>query len=57
VLRSRAASNVEQALTRPEPIQIADLREEASTEINEITMHAGYLARLVAPLIRDGAAS
>jgi GAF domain-containing protein len=44
--------NVEQALTRPEPIQIADLREEASTEINEITMHAGYLARLVAPLIR-----
>jgi GAF domain-containing protein len=44
--------NVEQALTRPEPIQIADLREEASTEINEITMRAGYLARLVAPLIR-----
>ena len=44
--------NVEQALTRPEPIQITDLREEASTEINEITVRAGYLARLVAPLRR-----
>ena len=44
--------NVAQALKQPEPIQIADLREEASNEINEITLRAGYLARLVAPLIR-----
>ena len=44
--------NVAQALAHPEPIQIADLREEATTEINEITLRAGYLARLVAPLIR-----
>jgi two-component system, NtrC family, sensor kinase len=44
--------NVVQALSEPEPIQIADLREEASNEINEITLRAGYLARLVAPLNR-----
>ena len=44
--------NVAQALAQPEPIQIADLREEAATELNEITLRAGYLARLVAPLIR-----
>jgi two-component system, NtrC family, sensor kinase len=44
--------NIAQALARLEPIQIADLREEASNEINEITLRAGYLARLVAPLRR-----
>jgi signal transduction histidine kinase len=44
--------NIAQALAQPEPIQIADLREEASNEINEITLRAGYLARLVAPLRR-----
>ena len=44
--------NVVQALAQPEPIQIADLREDAPTTINEITLRAGYLARLVAPLRR-----
>jgi two-component system, NtrC family, sensor kinase len=44
--------NVAQALAQPEPIQVADLREDVATEINEITLRAGYLARLVAPLIR-----
>ena len=44
--------NVAQALAQPEPIQIADLREEAPTEINEISLRAGYLARLVVPLVR-----
>src|SRR5215831_1814425 len=44
--------NVAQALAQPEPIQVADLREDATTEINEITLRAGYLARLMAPLIR-----
>ena len=44
--------NVAQALAQPEPIQIADLREDAPTTINEITLRAGYLARLVAPLRR-----
>jgi GAF domain-containing protein len=44
--------NVAQALAQPEPIQVADLREDVATDINEITLRAGYLARLVAPLIR-----
>jgi GAF domain-containing protein len=44
--------NVAQALAQPEPIQIADLREEVTNEINEITLRAGYLARLSAPLFR-----
>jgi two-component system, NtrC family, sensor kinase len=44
--------NVAQALAQPEPIQVADLREEAPTIINEITLRAGYLARLLAPLKR-----
>jgi signal transduction histidine kinase len=44
--------NVAQALAQPEPIQVADLREDTPTAINEITLRAGYLARLVAPLRR-----
>ena len=45
-------TNVGKALAQPEPIQIADLREEASNPINEITLRAGYRARLTAPLFR-----
>jgi signal transduction histidine kinase len=44
--------NVVPALAQPEPIQVADLRDEAPTEINEITLRAGFRARLVAPLMR-----
>ena len=44
--------NVAEALAQPEPIQVADLKEEAPSDINEITLRAGYRARLVAPLIR-----
>ena len=44
--------NVAHALAQPEPIQVPDLREDARTAINEITLRAGYLARLVAPLRR-----
>src|SRR5262249_48084382 len=44
--------NVAQALAQPEPVQVADLREGATNEINEITLRAGFLARLVAPLKR-----
>ena len=44
--------NVVQALAQPEPIQVADLQDEAPNEINEITLRAGFRARLVAPLIR-----
>jgi signal transduction histidine kinase len=39
-------------IAQSEPLQLADLREEAPTELNEITIGAGYLARLVAPLRR-----
>jgi GAF domain-containing protein len=44
--------NVAQALAQPKPVQVAHLREEATNEINEITLRAGFLARLVAPLRR-----
>jgi signal transduction histidine kinase len=43
---------VELVLAQREPIQVADLREEPASEANEITLRAGYRARLVAPLIR-----
>jgi two-component system, NtrC family, sensor kinase len=44
--------NIELAMAQSEPIQVADLKDEARTEINEITLRAGYRARLVAPLLR-----
>jgi GAF domain-containing protein len=44
--------NVAQALAQPEPIQVSDLKNQVHTELNEITLRAGYRARLVAPLIR-----
>ena len=48
--------NVAAVMARGEPVQVADLREEtAASEINRITLQAGYRARLVAPLQRgDG---
>jgi signal transduction histidine kinase len=44
--------NVAQAIAQTEPIQFADLRNEASSEINEITLRAGYRARLMTVLKR-----
>jgi signal transduction histidine kinase len=44
--------NVASALAEREPIQVEDLRNEAASDVNEITLKAGYRARLVAPLIR-----
>ena len=44
--------NVELALAQGEPIQVADLREDAPSPANEIILRAGYRARLVAPLLR-----
>jgi GAF domain-containing protein len=35
-----------------EPTQVADLREEAASELNKIVLSAGYRARMVAPLLR-----
>jgi two-component system, NtrC family, sensor kinase len=45
-------TTVAQALAQGEPVQVADLREEAPSDINEITLRAGYRAVLVAPLLR-----
>ena len=45
-------TNVTLALAQREPTQIADLSKEAPNEINEITLRAGYRARLTAPLFR-----
>jgi len=45
-------TNIATALTQHEPIQVADLREEAANAINEIILRAGYRARMTAPLIR-----
>ena len=45
--------NVALVLARREPTQVADLQQELSSDtINQITLHAGFRARLVAPLIR-----
>jgi signal transduction histidine kinase len=44
--------NVAPVFARREPVQIADLREEAASDISEITLRAGYRARMVAPLLR-----
>jgi signal transduction histidine kinase len=44
--------NVAPTLEQPEPLQVADLMEEPRSEINEITLRAGFRARLVAPLLR-----
>jgi len=44
--------NVRLLLAEREPMQVADLREEVTSDINEITLRAGYRARLLAPLSR-----
>ena len=44
--------NIALILAERELIQVADLKEEAPSDLNEITLRAGYRARLVAPLIR-----
>jgi signal transduction histidine kinase/CheY-like chemotaxis protein len=44
--------NVALVFAQRDAIQIADLKEEASSDLNEITLRAGYRARLVAPLLR-----
>jgi signal transduction histidine kinase len=43
--------NVALTFARGEPVQVADLKEEAAAGINEITLRAGYRSRMVAPLI------
>jgi GAF domain-containing protein len=43
--------NVAPIFAQREPVQIADLRKEAASDLNEITLRAGYLARMAAPLV------
>ena len=45
-------SNIRLALAQREPAQIADLKEQAPSAVNDIIMRAGYRALLVAPLLR-----
>jgi signal transduction histidine kinase/putative methionine-R-sulfoxide reductase with GAF domain len=45
-------TNVAAARAQHDPVQVADLREEAPNPINELTIGAGYRARLTAPLFR-----
>ncbi|MGH7247674.1 MAG: GAF domain-containing protein, partial [Pseudomonadota bacterium] len=44
--------DVAAAFGQTEPIQVADLREEAQSELNGIILRAGFRARLLAPLKR-----
>ena len=45
-------TNIAAAMGRQEPIQVADLRDEAQNTINTIILRAGFRARLTAPLVR-----
>jgi signal transduction histidine kinase len=44
--------NIAEVFAQREPLQVADLREEAASELNKIALRAGYRARMVAPLLR-----
>ena len=43
--------NIALLLAERKVIQVADLQDEATNKINEITLRAGFRARLIAPLI------
>ena len=45
-------TNIAAAMGRQEPIQVADLKDEAKNPINTIILRAGFRARLTAPLVR-----
>ena len=45
-------TNVTLALANREPIQVADLRDDPPSELNDLILRAGYRARLMAPLFR-----
>src|SRR5262249_25171233 len=44
--------NIAEVFAQREPTQVADLKEEAASELNKIALSAGYRARMVAPLLR-----
>src|SRR5262249_58623238 len=43
---------VREATDQREPVQVADLRDEPPSPAQEIMLRAGYLSRLVVPVIR-----
>jgi GAF domain-containing protein len=49
-------TNIVNAAARREPIQIADLRDQAANALDEIILRAGYRARLMAPLLQGDTA-
>jgi signal transduction histidine kinase/putative methionine-R-sulfoxide reductase with GAF domain len=46
--------NLAVSMSRGEPIQVADLREQAPSALNQIILRAGFRARLAAPLLHSG---
>jgi GAF domain-containing protein/sensor histidine kinase YesM len=46
--------NLAPALAQSEPLQVADLRQDTPSPLNEVILRAGYRARLVAPLTHGG---
>jgi signal transduction histidine kinase len=44
--------NIAEVFAHREPTQVADLREEPASELNNIALRAGFRARMVAPLLR-----
>jgi GAF domain-containing protein len=44
--------NFAQALAQPEPVQIADMKDQPTSAVNEIILRAGFRALLVSPLVR-----
>ena len=44
--------NIAEVFAQREPLQVADLKEEAASELNKIALRAGYRARMVAALLR-----
>jgi GAF domain-containing protein len=44
--------NIAEVFAQREPTQVPDLREEATSELNNIALRAGFRARLVAALLR-----
>jgi GAF domain-containing protein len=43
--------NVAPVFAQREPVQVADLKKEAASDLNEIILRAGYRARMAAPLL------
>ena len=46
--------NLAVSMSRGEPIQVADLSEQAPSALNQIILRAGFRARLAAPLLHSG---